>query len=130
MRAKNQTKSQIVILIADDHLIVRQSIANLLGSLPFVKEVIEAGNGEEAIKEAGLRNPDIILMDVNMPVINGIEATQILCQRNPRSKIIGLSVQTESEMAQTMKDVGALAYFNKGDNTSSLIRTIKKFAFN
>ncbi len=67
-------------------------------------------------------------MDINMPGVNGIEATQILCHRNPHYKIIGLSVQTEAEMAQAMKDVGASVYFNKGDNSSSLIETIKMLA--
>ena len=128
-REKSGTGS-IVVLVADDHLIVRQSIASLLLSQSFIKEVIEAGNGEEAIRKAEFSNPDIILMDINMPVINGIEATQILCNRNPHAKIIGLSVQTETEMSQAMKDMGALAYFNKGDNTNSLIETIKKFAYN
>jgi CheY-like chemotaxis protein/two-component sensor histidine kinase len=123
-------KEGIVVLVADDHLIVRQSIAVLLLSQPFIKEVIEAGNGEEAIRKVKTSDPDIILMDINMPIMNGIEATQILCGSNPHLKIIGLSVQNESEMAQAMKDVGAVAYFNKGDDTNSLIETIKNFAHN
>jgi PAS domain S-box-containing protein len=127
-RRKRTDKEGIVVLVVDDHLIIRQSIASLLLSQPFVKEVIEAGNGEEAVRKAGA--VDIILMDINMPVLNGIEATRILRHRNPHTKIIGLSVQTEGEMAQAMKDVGAVAYFNKGDNTNSLIDSIKKFAYN
>jgi len=127
--SKKSDKDGIVVLIADDHLIVRQAIANLLLAQPFIKEVIEAGNGEEAIRKAESADPDIILMDINMPTMNGIEATQILCRSNPSLKIIGLSVQHEAEMARAMKDVGAVAYFNKGDDTNSLIETIKNFAF-
>lgn len=124
VRERSQ-KEGIVVLVADDHLIIRQSIASLLSAQPFIKEVIEAANGQEAVEKAQATDPDIILMDTNMPVMNGIEATQVLCVRNPRSKVIGLSVQPESEMAQTMKEAGAVAYFNKGDDTKSLIDTIK-----
>ncbi len=119
----------IVVLVADDHPIIRQSIASLLISQPFIKEVIEAGNGEEAVRKTVAANPDIVLMDINMPIMNGLEATEVLSNRNSRSKIIGLSVQGESEMAQAMHSVGAVAYFNKGDDTNRLIETIKKFAY-
>ncbi len=122
-------KEGIIVLVADDHLIIRQSIASLLKSQLFIKDVIEAANGEEAIRKAEEVDPDIILMDVNMPVMNGIEATEILTRRKFRSKVIGLSVQAESEMSQTMKDAGAVAYFNKGDDTHALIEAIKRFAF-
>ncbi len=122
-------KEGIVVLVADDHLIVRQSIASLLMSQTFIKEVIEAGNGEEAIRKAESSDPDIILMDVNMPIMNGIEATRVLSNRKSRSKVIGLSVQAKSEMAQAMKDAGAVAYFNKGDNTTSLIDAIRDLAY-
>lgn len=125
---ERSSQDGIIVLVADDHALIRQSIASFLLSQEFIKEVVEANNGEEAIRKAEALDPDIILMDINMPVMNGIEATQILCSRNPRIKIIGLSVQAEGEMAQTMKDVGAVAYFNKGDNTNALIETIKKLA--
>lgn len=121
-------KEGIVVLIADDHSIVRQAIASLLLSQTFIKEVIQATNGEEAIHKAEVTDPDIILMDVNMPKINGVEATQILSHSHSRAKIIGLSIQPASEMMQTMKDAGAVAYLNKGDDTGHLIETIKRFA--
>ncbi len=125
---EESSKDSIIVLVADDHAIIRQSIASLLLLQPFIKEVIEANNGEEAIRKEEALNPDIILMDINMPVMKGVEATQILHSRNPHIKIVGLSVQAEDEMAQAMKDVGAIAYFNKGDNTNTLIETIKKLA--
>jgi signal transduction histidine kinase/ActR/RegA family two-component response regulator len=126
-RSKEE-RGNMVVLVADDHQIIRQSLASLLKSQPFVKEVVEAENGEEAVKIAQAIDPDVILMDLNMPKMNGIEATRILHSRNPHIKIIGLSVQAERETAQAMKDVGAAAYFNKADDTNALIETIKNFA--
>jgi CheY-like chemotaxis protein len=119
----------IVVLVADDHPIIRQSLASLLIAQPFIKEVIQAANGQEAVRQAEANDPDIILMDINMPIMNGIEATQLLGHKNLRSKVIGLSVQSENEMAHAMKDLGAVDYFNKGDDTSMLINSIKKFAY-
>ncbi|MBL8013329.1 MAG: response regulator, partial [Candidatus Omnitrophica bacterium] len=118
----------ILILVADDHPIVRQSLANLLMAQSFVKEVLEAANGKEAVFKAETCNPDIILMDINMPVLNGIEATRILCSRNPHAKVIGLSVQAEDGIVQTMVDAGAVAHFNKGDDTETLLDAIRKFS--
>jgi len=126
---KKSKKEGIVVLIADDHIIIRQAMASLLISQPFIKEVIEAQNGEEAIQKTEETDPDVILMDINMPIMNGIEATKILSHKKCRSKIIGLSVQAKSEMAQAMKAVGAVAYFNKGDDTNILIDAIKNFAY-
>jgi PAS domain S-box-containing protein len=121
-------KDKMVVLVADDHSIVRQSIASLLQAQPFIREVVEAENGQDAIEKAEAINPDVILMDINMPILNGLEATKILMRKYPHSKIIGLSVQAKSEMSQAMMDAGAVAYFNKGDATHTLIETIKKFA--
>ncbi len=125
---ERSAKEGMLVLVVDDHPIIRQSIASLLKSQSFIREVIEAANGEEAIQKAEIADPDIILMDVNMPIMNGIEATKILSKRHLRCKIIGLSVQAESEMSQAMKDAGASGYFNKGDDTASLIQAIKSFS--
>lgn len=64
-------------------------------------------------------------MDFNMPQMNGLEATRILHQLNPRTKIIGLSVQAEHETIQTMKEAGAVEFFNKNEDIEVLVKTIK-----
>ncbi|MBL8013819.1 MAG: response regulator, partial [Candidatus Omnitrophica bacterium] len=119
----------IVVLVADDHPIIRQSIASLLVSQEFIREVIQADNGEDAVRKAQSRHPDIILMDINMPGMNGVEATQIISGMSKASKVIGLSVQPESEMGEAMRLAGAVDYFNKGDDVNHLIESIKKFSF-
>jgi signal transduction histidine kinase len=121
-------KGTLTILLADDHKIVRQSLSKLLSAQEFVKEIIEAEDGMDAVRKAKEFKPDIVVMDLNMPKMNGIEATKILHEYDPRLKIIGLSVQVELEMANAMKKAGAVAYFNKAEDASGLIEAIRGFS--
>lgn len=118
-------KGLVTVLIGDDHKIVRQSLARALLSEPFIQQVFEASNGQEVVDMVEAKNPNFIVMDFNMPVMNGLEATRILCQRNPNVKIIGLSVQAEEETIQTMKDAGAIEFFNKNEDIEILVKTLK-----
>ncbi len=125
-RVEKKRKGTLKVLLADDHKIVRQSLANLLNAQSFVKEVIEAQDGEDVVIRFKECHPDVVIMDLNMPKRNGIEATRILHEMDPTVKIIGLSVQTEKETAQTMIKAGAVAYFNKAAETDTLIETVRK----
>ncbi len=116
------------VLLADDHKIVRQSLAQLLGSQPFIHQVLEAEDGKDAVEKARAFQPDVVIMDLNMPKMNGIEATKMLHETHPQIKIIGLSVQIEPETAQAMKDAGAVAYFSKSQDINSLIDALQAFA--
>jgi signal transduction histidine kinase len=120
-------KGTMTILLADDHKIVRQSLAKLLSDQEFVKEIIEAEDGIDAVRKAKEFKPDVIVMDLNMPKMNGIDATRVLHEYDSNLKIIGLSVQVEVEMANAMKQAGAIAYFNKAEDASGLIEAIKGF---
>lgn len=123
-----QGKGNLRILLADDHKIVRQSLSNLLSAQPFVKEILEAEDGSDAVRLAKEKNPDIIIMDMNMPKLNGIEATRMINKMNPNLKVIGLSVQVEQETEKAMKDAGAIGYFNKADDAHVLIEALRAFA--
>jgi signal transduction histidine kinase/CheY-like chemotaxis protein len=117
--------TSIRVLIADDHSIIREGISNMINNAVSLKVIGEAENGEEAVTKARSLRPDVIVMDLNMPRLNGIEATRIIRHEFPDTKIIGLSVQNEEELAQSMKDAGASAFFYKGGDPEKLIETIK-----
>ena len=104
----------------------------LVASMPFILgmqsdiEVVgEASNGEEAVKLARTIEPDVILMDIDMPNMNGVEATRIICGEYPRIRILGLSMHDDENLAARMIEAGASAYRPKSDNTDLLLATIR-----
>ncbi len=119
------TSKGVRVLLADDHRIVREGIRHLLNEQESIEVVDEADNGEEAVAKAINLQPDIVIMDINMPKMNGIEATRILQARMPNVKVIGLSVQSEQETIEAMTGAGAVAFFNKDQDTSQLVESIR-----
>src|SRR5690349_6874521 len=89
-------KDKIRILLADDHGIVRQGFKMILGSNVDMEIVGEASNGRDAIELAKKLSPDLVVMDVSMPEINGIEATRQIVEENPRTRILALSMHKDS----------------------------------
>jgi signal transduction histidine kinase/CheY-like chemotaxis protein len=120
---KEKTK-MIKILLVDDHKIVREGIANLLKENPSFNVVAQAENGIEAVEKAEVYLPKVIIMDVNMPKLNGIEATRVIKNKFPNMEIIGLSVQDENDVAESMKKAGAATLLNKAGDPQELIQTI------
>ena len=90
-------------MLAEDHKIVRQGLAGLLEDEEDFTVIAEAENGQQAVELAGQYKPDVIVMDINMPLLNGIEATQIIKQENPGIQIIGLSVNIDEKTASAMR---------------------------
>ncbi|MGH7201558.1 MAG: response regulator [Planctomycetaceae bacterium] len=117
--------SRIRVLLADDHQMVRQGLASLLEHEPDIEVVGEAADGEEAVVLAESLQPDVILMDYNMPKMTGIEATARILRAQPETRIIGLSLYEEREMASAMRSAGAIAYLSKGCSTDELCRAIR-----
>jgi len=105
--------SIIRILVADDHAIVRQGLCGLLGQYSGLEVVGEAGNGEEAVVLADKLVPDVVLMDVTMPKMDGIEATGVLKRKHPGMTVIGLSLHTAEQVEAAMTAAGASAFINK-----------------
>ncbi len=125
---EEKTKDQsIKILLVDDHKIVREGIANILKEHPGFNVIAQAENGMEAVEKAGIFMPDIVIMDINMPKLNGIEATRAIKSKYSDIQIIGLSVQDENDVAESMKNAGAATLLNKAGDPRQLIEAIITF---
>jgi len=92
---------------------------------PVFKVVGEAQDGMEAIEFAQKLDPDVILMDIGLPGINGVEATRVIHQRKPEVRIIGLSMHEDPERLQSMRDAGATEYLSKRCSAAELIAAIR-----
>ncbi len=112
-------------MLVDDHAVVRQGMANLLGNEPEMEVVAEAADGQEAVELAARLLPEVILMDLSMPRLNGVEATRLIHNDWPGIRIIGLSMFEEADRAQALRDAGAVDYVTKSGPAKDLIRVIR-----
>lgn len=126
-KSKNK-EGAITVLVVDDHKILRQGLINMLTQKDNIKIVGEAEDGEEAIRLAGELMPDVIIMDVSMPKMNGIEATEQIKSRFSSIQVIGLSLHDSEDMEETIRRAGASAYIAKSGPLDQLVQTIKKVA--
>ena len=117
-------KSRTRILLVDDHAVVRSALGSLLQGQPDMDVVAEAGDGLEAIELARALRPDVVLMDVGMPGMDGIEATRRLKAEHPRMRVIGLSMYG-GEKEGLMRQAGAEAYIPKGGPPDALLAAIR-----
>ena len=95
-------KSEIRILLADHHELVRSGIQRLLNDVPQLVVIGEAASGEEAVQQSRMLHPDVVLMDVQIPGIGGLEATRRIAQCSPESRIIVVTVQITSELPTSL----------------------------
>lgn len=96
------------MLVVDDHAMVRQGIVSLFISHKDVTRV-----GEDAIRQAAVPQPDVVIMDIIMPKLNGIQATEHLIRENPTMRIIGLSVHDDTNVIGRLKSAGTIAFVTK-----------------
>jgi DNA-binding NarL/FixJ family response regulator len=108
----------------DDHEIFREGLMSILEEVDGIKVVGEAYDGVQAVEKARDLRPDVILMDVNLPVMNGIEATHTITKEMPDVRVIGLSVNSENDMADSMLAAGAAAYITKGGPSEELFTAL------
>ena len=119
-------RQRIRVLFVDDHRIVRESLMSMLQGQMSIEVVGEAGDGRQAVERAGLLQPDIVLMDVSMPVMDGIEATRLIKKQWPAIKIIGLSMYETSQVGDKIIQAGADCYVSKSAPPEQLVEAIRK----
>lgn len=114
----------IRILIADDHVIVREGIRTLLGSEPDMQVVGEAADGADAVAQTRALKPDVVLMDLIMPGMNGIEAIRAITGENPDVRILVLTSFSEEDMVFPAIQAGALGYLLKDSSPAQLLQSV------
>lgn len=115
----------VKVLIVDDHRLVKESLAGMLARVEGVEVVGQAENGRDALRLVRSLQPDIVIMDVAMPGLNGIEATQRIVQDRPNTKVIGLSMHAERQLVLGMLKAGALAYLLKDCAFEELVQAME-----
>jgi len=121
-------REKIRILLADDHPLVRQGFKMILAAQPDMEIVGEAGNGREALESAGQLQPDVVVMDVAMPELNGIEATRRLADVSPRTRVLALSMHKDSVYVREILRAGARGYLLKDAIASDLLAAVRAVA--
>jgi DNA-binding NarL/FixJ family response regulator len=118
----------IRVLLADDHSLVRDGLTRLLASVPDIVVVAAAADGDEAIRLAGAHRPDVILMDLRMPGIDGSEATRRLLENDPATQVVILTSFSERNEILNALDAGAIGYLLKDAEPDELIRGVRAAA--
>jgi len=121
-------RDKIYILLADDHAVVRQGFKMILGAQPDMEIVGEAGNGREAVELAERLQPDVVVMDVAMPELNGIEATRRLQDSAPRARVLALSMHKDSVYVREILRAGARGYLLKDSGAADLVAAVHAVA--
>ena len=122
---KKQLVKKIRVLLVDDHPIVREGIKSALSKRKNISIVGEAATGEEAMVKARKLSPDVILMDINMPGLSGLETSRRLRKSVPDSKILALTMHENKEYVLEMTQLGARGYVFKDSSPSELLRAIE-----
>ncbi len=118
----------IRVLLVDDHELVRTGIKRLLEDVTDIEVVGEAARGEEAMERIAECGPDVVLMDVNMPGMGGLEATRKLLRKDPDLRIIILTILSEEPYPRNLLEAGAAGYLTKGCGMDEMIRAIRQVA--
>jgi DNA-binding NarL/FixJ family response regulator len=128
MDAEKRDRSDIKVLVADDQKIVREGLVTLLGLLPGITVIGAATDGEDAIRQALELRPDIVLMDLNMPHCNGVEATERLRQLWPDAAVVVLTTYSDDSWVFAALQAGARGFLTKDASTDEIQRAITDVA--
>jgi PAS domain S-box-containing protein len=116
----------IDVIVVDDHKIVREGLVGLLQGQSDIRVVTEASDGVEAVELARKHHPHVVVMDISMPRMNGIDATRAIVAEMPDIKIIGLSMHEEEDLSNRIRQAGAVSYLSKGGPIGKLIDEIRR----
>jgi DNA-binding NarL/FixJ family response regulator len=118
--------ASIRILAADDHHLIRAGVASFLATEPGLKLVAEASNGEEALEQYRLVRPDLVLMDLSMPVMDGLAATRAILEEFPDARIVVLTTYVGDEDIHRALDAGAMGYLVKDMMVAEILTIIRR----
>jgi DNA-binding NarL/FixJ family response regulator len=113
------------LLLVDDHAVVREGIRALLASDPRFEIVGEASEGVGALTAAASLNPDVVVMDISLPGVNGVQATKRLKSQNPSARVVALTVHEDSGYLRSLLDAGASGYVLKRSAAGELVRALQ-----
>ena len=117
---------RITVLLAEDHAVVREGLRNLLDAESDFEVISEAGTGRQAVEMAGKLRPDVIVMDIAMPELNGLEATRQLREVAPNTKVLILSAHSDSAYVEHVSELGASGYLVKQSSSRQLLDAIRE----
>lgn len=118
------------IVIADDHEVVRKGIRSIIESHPGWQVCGEAADGRKAVEKAEELNPEVVIIDIGMPLLNGLEATRQILKSRPATKVLVLSVYESEQLVEQVLDAGARGYVLKSDASRDLVRAIEELQRN
>jgi DNA-binding NarL/FixJ family response regulator len=116
----------IRVLVVDDHAAVRLGLSEFLDAQDGVEIVGQAENGAEAVQLAGTAAPDVVVMDIRMPMLDGIEATRVIKRDNPGVGVLLLTAYEEDELAEAGREAGADGFFLKGIFGADLVERVRE----
>ena len=116
---------KIKVVVADDHALIREGLSRVLSLDPAIYLVGEAENGSRAVEISLEKNADVVLLDINMPQMNGIEACKLIREKSPQTQVIALTIHEDEEYLFEMIRSGSSAYLLKDVSPDQLIHTIK-----
>lgn len=119
---------KIRLMIVDDHSLLRETWSIILNGHPRFKVIANCGNGEEALKLCKLLHPDIVLMDINLPGMNGVLATSQIIIDSPQTKVIGISLHNHPSFARKMMEAGAIGYITKNTSREEMVSGLLEVA--
>src|SRR5947207_7170823 len=116
--------TKIKVLLADDHTVVRQGLRALLQAEPDIETVGEAETGRQAVERTKALNPDVVVMDIAMPMLNGLEATRQIVKQVASSRVLILSTHSDDEYIHHLTEAAAAGYLRKDAAVTDLVKAI------
>lgn len=114
------------IVIADDHRLMREGVRRILGEVPDFEVVFEAEDGAEAVRQCAVLTPDLVLLDLDMPNINGIQAARALLKQRPAVKVVILTMHRDPKLIEQLAELGVNGYLYKSSHPEDLVYGIRK----